>query len=784
MIRSSRPAESVSGQTPTAPAGDPMAPELATALADFARATKAAARAVSLYPSTHPSIQASLGRVMNASGRLTAGREVTLIVHPDRVTIDGRSPARPDAAIAELAEFLHDRLIGSLQLESNADAVDWHGLLTLLAQSPEDLITAGGIAKAWALTGRSHFEIREIDYAEVLRERGGGQGAEWDQIIANCLQGESFDLDERTLAPLLAIVDDPEQLGAFFDRLQNEPGEARVGARAAALLRILNGLVRVLESRPAGEVDAMLQSVASATSRLTPDMMMALISQARSGDGQERSVASEVIRRIDEPTVASFVASSVMAQRGATARLAQAFEALVPDVQRREHVVDAARAEAAESAEDADSAFDELWQNASSMLVSYSDQQYVSDEYARELSDSRNRAIEIDRISDDPPERVQAWLSTVSSDAVVVLDRQLLLDLLRLETHLEQWRALSSVVVAEIERLTLLGRAPDARDLLSVIVQEIGDQGRETFRPAAESAVERLAAGPLVRHVRLHLRKIEEDDVAAFSGLCHTLGPIVIRPLAEALATEENNKAIRRLREVLLGFGAAGRHSVEQLKNSANPAVRRTAIALLRVFGGHEALPELASMLDDADPQVQREAIRAIVQIGTEAAYAVLQRALVGGESASRETIVQQLIALRDDKAVPLLCYVLNHTSPRGRLAEVHLAIIEALGTFTPHPDSTRTLTTVLYRGEWWAPIRTAGLRRAAAEALRRLGSPEALDILQKAAARGSRGVRAAARAHVLALGARLSASARPNVEAPTSVPAESQKPTAGTESS
>ena len=168
------------------------------------------------------------------------------------------------------------------------------------------------------------------------------------------------------------------------------------------------------------------------------------------------------------------------------------------------------------------------------------------------------------------------------------------------------------------------------------------------------------------------------------------------------------------------------------------------AIDLLRVFGGREALPELASMLDDADPQVQRESIRAIVQIGTNEAYAVLERALVAG-SASRDTVLQELIGLRDDKAIPLLCYVLNHSAPRGKLVEVHTQIIEALGGLSAHQESTRTLRAVLYRGEWWAPYRTAALRRAAATALRRIGTPETLAVLEDAVAHGSRGVRSAA---------------------------------------
>ena len=150
-------------------------------------------------------------------------------------------------------------------------------------------------------------------------------------------------------------------------------------------------------------------------------------------------------------------------------------------------------------------------------------------------------------------------------------------------------------------------------------------------------------------------------------------------------------------------------------------------------------------MLDDADPQVQRESIRAIVQIATPDAHAILERALTGG-AAARDHLLEHLIGLRDDKAIPLLCHILNNTRPRGKLAQVHADAIEALGALSAHPESTRALRHALYRGEWWAPGRTAALRRAAATALRRLGSPEAVAVLQEAARAGSRRVRNAAR--------------------------------------
>jgi hypothetical protein len=105
-----------------APAAEPLSAEQSALLADFARACRAAARSVSLYPATHPSIQASLARVIAAAGRVIPGDDLQIVVFPDTLAVDGRAPAKPDAAVAELAELMHDRLVGALRIERAADA--------------------------------------------------------------------------------------------------------------------------------------------------------------------------------------------------------------------------------------------------------------------------------------------------------------------------------------------------------------------------------------------------------------------------------------------------------------------------------------------------------------------------------------------------------------------------------------------------------------------------------------------------------------------------------------
>ena len=181
-----------------------------------------------------------------------------------------------------------------------------------------------------------------------------------------------------------------------------------------------------------------------------------------------------------DEAIASFVANSVVAERGATERLAQAFEALVPEAERKERLLDLAQAEASDSPLGAEGGFEDLWQSAASMLTSYSDQNYVSDEYGRELSGARTQAIEVERVSDDPPERVQEWLATVSDAAVRQLDLSLLLDLLRLETDPVKWQAVAIVGVAEIERRTLLGEVSDAQQLADAHRARVG--GRTAAR--------------------------------------------------------------------------------------------------------------------------------------------------------------------------------------------------------------------------------------------------------------------------------------------------------------
>ena len=719
-------------------------------LAEFARACKAALRAVSLYPGGHPAIASTLGRLTQLTASLTASGPFTLEVRPNAIHIRDAAPAKPDSAIVELADLLRRQLVGTLTLNPGVDAESWRTMLLLLSRAAEDVRADGGIASLWATAGGPSMEIVEIDYAEVLREKQG-DAAVVERLVAAAMSGAQLELDEPSMRMLLDIVGDPARLAFLMQELEkrteNTPGAVRVGA----FLNLLRGLAEYVGRTNPAQLDQTLRQMGSAAGRLSADAMLELLLRRQQPESMVGSVdvVNAMVQRMSDGAVAQFVSNSVISERGPTDRLAQAFHALVPDTDRQRQLLALAETEVASSELGQEAAFQELWEKVESMLTSYSDDKFVSDAYARELSGARERAVDVEAASDDPPERVASWLATVADASLRSLDLQLLADLLRIEEDVARWRDVADTVVTHAEDLVRVGYLDPALRLAESVAAE--GQRLPERQPTARSVLQRLVRGPMLKHVAKQLRTADEEGYARFKQLSHAIGPAVIAPLAEALSAEQDARSRRRLRDILVDFGAAGREAVQQLMNAANWEVRRTAAFLLREFGGTEGLKELQPLLTDTEPLVQREAIQALVLNGTDAASQILLNALTTATGRPRATLIAELGSMRDERAAPLYCYMVRRID-RKAFYGIYLGMIESLGSFGG-PDAVEALKEALYAGEWTAPLRTRRTRAAAAQALRRIGNAAALAVLRDSSTKGRRGVRAAAKAELRKLG-------------------------------
>src|SRR5262249_7633655 len=368
----------------------------------------------------------------------------------------------------------------------------------------------------WTTMAGRHVELREIDYTEVLRERKSGEAAVWDKVIANCLQGSAFELDEESIKELLGIAIDSDKLSAMMATLeQGVDAGGGIGAKTAALMRMLRGIVDAVSKHDPEQLEPVLRSMASAVGQVSPDMMLGLLHQPHDAEGPR--LMHQVVSRMTDRTIARFVSKHVIAESAPTDRLALAFQSLVREPEQQQRMLALAKEDVAASPLGSTEGFEGVWnQVAEKMLTSYSDESFVSEAYGRELSGSRTKAIEVEQTSDDPPERIGACAGTIATTSLRALDLTLVLDLLRIEEDDARWGELMKPVVGLLEDLLLVGDFDASAQIIAVLVREAngeGPTGASAKRQHAMTAIDVLIAGPMMPHISTHLATIDEAQL-------------------------------------------------------------------------------------------------------------------------------------------------------------------------------------------------------------------------------------------------------------------------------
>lgn len=706
-----------------------LPPELSDRVVAFSRACRAAARAVALYPPGHRAVEDAVGRVTETARRAAGDAGLTLDVLPDGLRVGGAAPDRHDASVGELAALLYAHQIGGLTLHATADRESWQVLLGLLGRSPDDNRRDGGLARLWQAAGGPSLEVHAIDYATLLRE---GHGGSLSRLLRAANDGL---LEALSLSDLESVIDAVEARRAGA-RVEADEGDAAAGQAIARLGGLV--LARRGDEDPA-RIDAALARLARLTETLSADGMNGLVGTRETGDdtGGDAGGAAAVLDRLGDQGRARFVTAALVAEGSATARLCEAFEALVPADDRR-RVASLAAGLLPDAAPPAD--VPRLRQELDQLVTSYDDRRFVGRAYARELTLARGRAQDLETARPDPPERIDAWLATVSDGALRALDLQVLTDLLAIDGQpVDQHEAISVQAAARIEELARVGLVDPALTLartLDAACEAPGARG-----DAARAGFERLRGGTIVRDLVPLVRRAAPGEVDSITALLERLGPSIAPALATALSRESDAAARERLRAVLAGFGDAGEQAVRALLTSDHAETRRNAALLLRDFGGAASVDVLERLLADRDPRVRREALRALAVDDDPGARQTVIEALEAATPDARRALVDELGLVRDARVVPLLVALAARWTKR-HTADTAIRAVTLLGLLGPAAtrDAIDALAALLPASLWWSPRRARAVREQAATALGTLNTPDARAALAAAADRGGRG--------------------------------------------
>jgi HEAT repeat protein len=730
-----------------------LAPEVADLLTAFARACRAAARAIALYPPEHPAVGTTMSHVAAVIQKASAVGGLKLGVVPDTLTVDNRRIPRPEPALSELAAVLHAHQIGQLTVLPGGTADEWRRFLSLVALPPDQLRRRGGLARLWASEGQTRIVVRQLDYALLLRERLQGNLARWEHVVAQCLDGHTPDCDEWVMNLVLELLDRPEGMGEFLAAV-----DASTAPRTERGPIVVSGLLRavadyVARTQP-DKAEPLLAAMANSAAQMPLPTLGGMAGRGRATRQPEvEQFVSSLGQRLSDRTLADRVVQAVREGQGSSPVLSDFLLGFVPDVDRRSSVLALARQSMIDvtGQQQADGEIQSLVER---LLTRHDERGFVPDNYNIELQRLVDRAVDIEQDATDSPKRIAEWVDSVSDERLRLLDATLLIDLMQLQTDIGGWSKMASLAAARLGVFLTIGDLDTVANIADAFQRQRDDREEPAIREAAQQILDDVFGPDLIQRFATVLDTADPAVTASARRICHVIGPSVVPRITTLLSKEERSRARQNLISILTTFGAAGQRAVEDLMQSSSAAARRTGVQLLQEFGGTDTLARLEPMLFDEEPHVQREAARAILVLATEPAYRALTDALIRGSQASRAGIANAIWAQAAADVAPLLCHLVVHAPLEGSMRAIHERAVQRLGTVKSQA-AVRALGRALARGTIFAPLRSRALRKSAAEALARIGTPDAIEQLQAALVGGSRGVRVAAATALLGIGPR-----------------------------
>jgi hypothetical protein len=721
----------------TAPA---LSPELTKQSIALARALSAAARNWGLYPPEHPAVEASVSRLAEAVRTSTGGAAFSFGVTPQTLLVAGL-PLPEEQPVVEAAKLLHDRDILSIMFLGDVPQAALHSFLKILSTQADELRAAGGPAAAWEKEAHSSIAIEQIDYEKILADRELHTPLEkrddvWRSLVNQIVAG-SHAFDEGQQQRLLEIsgsVPDIADLATdVMAPKRTADGAPLITTQAATVLAVFRHLTSIVNVMEPERLQEVMKNVAAATTHLDPHVVLQLLQSEDSA--QAIPIVARLATTFDDDTVAQMLATAMSRDGRATERLAQVFETIAPDNERKRRVLRMTRTLLSETDFGKGGQFKAAWASMEELLVSYNEKPFVSEDYQTALAAAGERA-DVLAMRDLPPEWA-TWVDTLKQDNVRSLSVLLITDLLRIEEREERAAEIASDMVPLAEDLLLSGSFDDLLVVAGALRQG-ADRDKAVAPAACRAAMTAIGESLAMREAAALLGELDEDPARLFAACCAALGPACVVALRVALETESETAAYVRARDIVRGYGAGAVTPLTVMVDDSRWVVHRNAALLLGMTRSADAVPPLQVLLRRNDPRVLRAAVSALASIEDPAAARAIQTVLRAATGASRAAVVEALVAERDPRVVPMLMRILAESDPFGA---DHETVIDALGAVQELADerAVPAVVSVMRKKRLFSRRKARAFKRASVEALCAIGTPKARQGLEEAEKTGDR---------------------------------------------
>jgi HEAT repeats len=210
------------------------------------------------------------------------------------------------------------------------------------------------------------------------------------------------------------------------------------------------------------------------------------------------------------------------------------------------------------------------------------------------------------------------------------------------------------------------------------------------------------------------------------------LGATALEPLVSWLPSLSSAPLRKMLEEVVDRLAGNNTAEVHRLLRSPESTALEGIIALCGRLVLHQAVPGLAEAMSHRKPTVRLAAVQTLAQLGTPAALSLVDRAIEDADKLVRIAAVRAAGTRGYKGALKRVENVVLGKSKDMDLTE-KMAFFEAYGAIAG-ANGLKTLSTILLQRGLLKMKEPADTRACAAMALGRIKTPEARDVLQRAA--------------------------------------------------
>ena len=645
------------------------------------------ARAVVLYPRASSIPVENANEAIKLLAAVLRDRpEMRLTVQKEGLSYNGAVLYQNHPAYEAFARDLYNHGLSEIRFHTGVTAAQLTAFLSIAKEAPADIDSAGGFEnRMWEL-GVDTITVK-VASARVVDTEGAGElpeGEEWppdvdriDSIMAAALGGRPR--DQRLL---VRIVADKDLLQHYLRETLSERGADP--SEAVHRLKIAELARAIAQADPANRA-ANYRALSEAIAALDPEIRRRLLTERMLPEARHDEHLASVIRHLDIDEICRWLVEGVSDDQLSTDGLARAIRNLaLISLAERETVVNAAGA-AMRTAGVGERTVADVLEIVSPSMLQVNDTGAASRpeqavDSILQLVNLAPGTVSTQYADDTAFSALQEEAARGITDGDVV---SALVTLVTVDAHGAEFSAMMALLEDTLELSIERGDFAVAADAAEALALVAGDPDLTANR--RERIVKALASLSSKRELAVVTRAMrvfdpETDEHKACGRLLGALGSAAIGPLLEILADEPDMTARKALVDTISGMAERHLDVLGAHLGDSRWYFVRNVVAIL----GRTKRPELATYLNRTlrhqDSRVRRETVRALSGVQDRMAVEMLIAALDDNDAQNVQLAARYLGVSREASALPALRQVALGEGRGNRETGPRVEAIEALG--------------------------------------------------------------------------------------------------------